>query len=417
MKKYKRYRPRKLADLFLFEAKYPYKDNKEKSDQFRAWMLKNKSSDAKDPKIDITKKTGSSTWKGLPVAYEKFGAEFEKAEADAESFSDIKKEKEESEEDPDKTSISDSRYKDPGNKAQLDDARAKGADSSKYLGKATRIIAQLARGAVVAPALEVVGTALASMDNTVPLHYQVLLGFLTLRTQNLNFTYGPARRAMHDVAEYAWKKKGKPKGDFPIGYDDYHDVPANKGRPTYARGGGVSIKSPNRDNLYAQLSATFGNCIAKRKSDGTYRIDDQYDFNVLRSKEAREGNPKAMADDIAQAIPSFAETSKAFDKFWTYLTGDKKGKNAAEYLEPLLLQMETQLDYAGLPTSMETQKPEERTSYEKLKTGVKGLFGREEDETLIPGVGIPFLEESKNKSHTLKLTRRQLLNIIKENLK
>ena len=413
MNYYKR-RPKRLSDLNLFEAKgiYPYRDNQTKSDEFRAWMLKNKPKEAASMKNykgedkPITTPTGSTKWSGLNVAYDKFGKAFEKQSA-PESDSD------------NTTKLSGKVYKDAGNKEMLDAARAKGG-ASKYVGKAIKIFLLFSKNSVGGPFFEALTPLIGGLDDTIPLHYQVLFAFMTLREKNLNFSYGPARRAMQEVAETAYKREGKPGGDFSIGYGDYYNAPGNKKRPTYARpdgSSGMSIKDPNKDNLYAQLSAVFGNCTARRNSDGTYRIDDQYDFNVLRSKEARSGkSAKAVADDIAEAIPTLAASSNAFAKFWEYLTGDKGGRNAAEYLEPLLLQMETQLGYAGVPTSMTTQKSEDRSGYEKIKRGVKGIFGREEDETLIPGIGIPFLEESSNKNQKMRLTRRQLNEIIKKSL-
>lgn len=211
----------------------------------------------------------------------------------------------------------------------------------------------------------------------VPLHYQILFAFITLRTENFDVKDSGAKKAMHHVARYAWKRQGKPKGEFYIGYPDFYNCPENKKRPTY--GYGMSIKSPNKDNLYAQLSAFFGNCIASKNSDGSYDINDQYDFNVYRSPSARGGkNEKAMAKEFAEAIPSIANTYSALKKFLGYLFGKGSG-NAAEYLEPLLLQYETQLDYKGVPTSITTTPPpeetEEESMFDSLYQGAKDLVG------------------------------------------
>ena len=65
----------RLIENYLFEAKYPYVDDKDASDDFRKWVMTNRPKIA--GKYDITSETGTTTWWGLPGAYEKTGKDFE----------------------------------------------------------------------------------------------------------------------------------------------------------------------------------------------------------------------------------------------------------------------------------------------------------------------------------------------------
>ena len=380
--------------IYLLEAKFPYGQDAEQSNAFRAYVRKEHPELAKKQDID---EEGLINFSGLRKAYEGVGEQYE---ADKEGFlSSFGK------------SIGDAydyvtgnTSKDKGNLEDLNAAREKG-DWSKYVGLVVKRIAQGLGSPIISNVTQLLSGAV-----DIPLHYQVLIAFMTLRDSNLEITDDEARKAMHNVCEYAWKDSGKPKGSFVVNYKHYHNTPQNKKRPTYAHG--MSIKDANSDNLYAQLSAFFGNCTVTRNDDGTYDVQDQYDFNVYRTKSARKGNKKAMADDFAEAIPTWVNTWAAFGKFWAYLTGDTKGKNAAKYLEPLLLQMETQLNYKGVPTSMTTKPPNEKSMYDEFKSGVKSALGREDDESLIPGVNIPLLERK-----TIRITKRQLNSLIVEMLK
>lgn len=72
-----------LIENYLFEGKYPYLDDQETSDEFRQWMLDNRSKEAASIKNSsgkrkpITDATGSTKFSGLQIAYEKYGKDFE----------------------------------------------------------------------------------------------------------------------------------------------------------------------------------------------------------------------------------------------------------------------------------------------------------------------------------------------------
>lgn len=373
--------------------------NKEEADVFRKWLNDTHPEDANRLNLDPpSKKTTNNSF--VTKAYKEFGEEFEnqdKGVIDSITSSLTSA----------YNTITGNVSKDEGNKDDLNAAWEAG-DGSKYVGLIIKNYAKLYKLSVGAPILELLQPYISGGDTTVPLHYQVLFAFMTLRELNLDVKEGTARRTMHDVANYSWTRQGKPKGKFLIRYQDYKDAPGNKGKqPTYMYD--FKIHLPNKGNMYGQLSAFFGNCNAKRNDDGTFEINDQYDFNVYRTKSARKGNKKAMAADFKEAIPTLATTYSAFSKFLEYMTGDRTGKNAAEYLEPLLLQMETQLDYKGVPTSMTTLANKEKTSYEEFKSGVKSLVGRE-GQTLIPGVDIPLFENKISRNQLRKL----ILNALKE---
>lgn len=185
-------------------------------------------------------------------------------------------------------------------------------------------------------------------EYTLPLHYTAVLLFLTLHKGKWEISDSEAKKQMQKVCEYGYRKNKK--NSFYISYDDYYYCqPKKERKKTYRYPGnnfssGLSPADPGIGNMIGQLSITFGKALAKRNSDGTFTVTDQYNFNVVRKNHPLE-----------EAIPIISNQYKIIEKVLKALAGGELG-NAARQIEPILTQYETSLNYNGFPVQITTTK-------------------------------------------------------------
>ena len=237
-----------------------------------------------------------------------------------------------------------------------------------------------------------------------PLHWQALFHFILQRTSLMRVQSEEAQKAMHYVCQRAQRRhggKGSKKTIY-IRYGDYKKgQPKGVNLPTYQFG--FSGKMAGQGNPYGQLSLLFGQCTAKELPDGTYEVNDQYDFNADQTKHSK---------DPLDNIPSYENVSGDLKKVYDGVFGGNPEKKAASLLEPLLIKIEALTGYAGFPTTMKTINPDakdEPSLYQKAKTGLKSAIGLDTAKDYIP-----YLEESKirRRKNKMKISRRELRRMI-----
>lgn len=230
-----------------------------------------------------------------------------------------------------------------------------------------------------------------SEDVGTPLHWQALTQFMLQRTSLMTVKSEEAQRAMHYVCQQAQKRHGG-KGSnqkIYINYKDYKNgQPEGVNLPTY--GNGFSGKMAGEGNPYGQLSLLFGQCIAQELSDGTYEVNDQYDFNADQTQHGKK---------FEDNIPNYENVSDDLKKVYDGVFGGVKTSSSAALLEPLLVKMEALTGYAGFPVTMKTINPKASNVEAQDKTGIEES-----------------LNVSMNISKT-KINRRQLRKMILQEMK
>ena len=196
------------------------------------------------------------------------------------------------------------------------------------------------------------------LSMALPYHYGALAMFLTVHKGEWVITSRDATTTLHEICKYRHRKVGKNK--FLIRYSDYYySQPKGSRNPTYRYPGnnfntGFKPYDPGVGNIHGQLSVTLGQATAEKQSDGTFLVHDQYNFNVIRDKHP-----------LSKAVPTLANQYSIFEKIFLGMFGSLK--EAGAQIEPMLIQMETSLNYNGYPIKIKTVDPKTPSWWEQTK--------------------------------------------------
>jgi len=168
---------------------------------------------------------------------------------------------------------------------------------------------------------EAIGLAdLLSMaaQNTIYLHVECMLEYMSLRQSELNISDAKGKRAMHYVVEACKQdikklpKSVRKNGPKHITYEDFYQAQLLDPEITDPEAVKFASKSEGANtinpNIYGQLAYVFGNCVYEDLGSGKYKIKDVYDFNMDANKKSAASVKEGVAV-YRPTIENFVQTA------------------------------------------------------------------------------------------------------------